>query len=449
MSSEHSRTPERLLILGCTAFAGFDSVNWKDQVIPNIPDYDLVVVSVPHITEDFLKSVKGDYLKELRKAFVRFLHSGGKIVVLVSATFSVHRPSKYPEHVSNTDWCPVNYITPQEAGKSIVFKQDVYGSYLKKMSEWSFYLAIPQGCLSSELTDFYGSTHNTKYKVPLDPYLENRYSRVLAGHFHVEVRNEKRRSNEWGNSWSEYSESPDATTGTIVLLPLIGRISPEEALAEILQEEIGLSLESPEPDWAQNIEMPGVPELVHQVEEARSRIDHETEIVEAFETKIADICSFRRLLYGTGSELEAIVKRSLEQLGATVSPSKYSQEEYVLEFEGQEFLMEVKGVAKSVALSHIRQLNDYLLKYQEDTGKECKGILFGNAWRNTPPGMRGMEDTQEFPDNVVKRAEQWGISLVSSTAFFKAFVKALKTPELSNDLLVKITTSSGIAFNLV
>lgn len=313
------------------------------------------------------------------------------------------------------------------------------------MSEWSFYLAIPRGCLSRALTDFYGSAHNTKYEVPLEPYLENRYGRVLAGHFHVEVRHEKRRSNEWGNSWSEYSEPPDTTTGTVVLLPLIGRVSPEEALAEILQEEIGLSLESPEPDWAQSIQMPGVLELVHEVEEARSRIERETEIVQELETTIADIRSFRRLLYGTGGELEAIVKRSLEQLGATVSPSKYSQEEYILEFEGQEFLVEVKGVAKSVALSHIRQLNDYLLKYQEDTGKECKGILFGNAWRNTPPDMRGMEDTQEFPDNVVKRAEQWGISLVSSTAFFEAFVKALETPELSNDLLVKITTSTGVA----
>ena len=446
MSSEHSRTPERSLILGCTAFAGFDSVDWNDQVVPNIPDYDLVVVSVPHITEEFLKSVDDAYLKDLRKAFVRFLHSGGKIIVLVSAILSAHRPSKYPEYVSNTDWCPVTYATIEEAGKSIVRKQDVYGSYLNKMSEWSFYLTIPRGCLSSELTDFYGPTYNTKYKVPLEPYLENRYSRVLAGHYHVEVRSERKQSNEWGNSWSEYPESADFTTGTIVLLPLIGRNSPEDALAEILQEEVGLSLESPEPDWAQRIEMPGVPELVREVEEAKARIEHEAEIVEQLNGQIANIRSFRRLLYGTGSELEAIVKRSLEQLGATVSPSKYSQEEYILEFEGEEFLMEVKGVAKSISLSHIRQLNDYLLKYQEDTGKECRGILFGNAWRNTSPDMRGTEDIQEFPDNVVKRAEQWGISLVSSTAFFRAFVQALDAPELSKDLLVRITASSGIAF---
>ena len=445
MSSEHSRTPERLLILGCTAFAGFDSVEWKDQVVPNIPDYDLVVVSVPHITEEFLKTVDGAYLRDLRQALVRFLHSGGKMVVLVSHTLTVQRPSKYPERVSSVDWCPITYATREEAGKSIVRKQEMYNSYLNKMSEWSFYLTIPQGCLSRELTEFYGSTHKTNYKIPLEPYLENRYSRVLAGHFHVEVRNERERSNQWGNTWREYPESPDVTTGTIVLLPLIDRISPEEALAEILKEEVGFSLESPEPDWAQRIEMPRVPELVRQVEEAQAKIALEAEVIDQLKAQIADIRSFRRLLYGTGNELEAIVKRSLEQLGATVSPSKYSQEEYILEFDGQEFLIEVKGVAKSISLSHLRQLNDYLLKYQEDTGKECKGILFGNAWRNTPPEMRGTEDTSEFPDNVVKRAEQWGISLVSAMAFFEAFVRALEAPELSGDILAALTGSSGIA----
>lgn len=319
-----TRTPERVLILGCSGFPGIDSANWRDQVVPNIPDYDLVIVSTPHLTQDFLNKVKGEYLQELRKAFVRFLHSGGKIIVLVSPTISVHRPKMYPERVSSSDWCPITYVTPEEAGKSILLKNDVYGAYLRKMSEWSFYLAIPSSCLSSELTQFYGSTHNTNYKVPVESYLENRYGRVLAGYFHVEVRREKQQSNEYGSSWSEYPKDPDTTTGTVVLLPLIGKVSPEEALANILQEEIGLSLESPEPDWAKNIEMPGVPELVIQIEEANLRINRETQIVQQLEAQVSNIRSFRRLLYATGGELEAIVKMALEELGGK-PPSRASR----------------------------------------------------------------------------------------------------------------------------
>ena len=126
MSIESSRTPSRLLILGCTSFAGFDSVRWEDEVIPNIPDYDLVIVSVPHITEDFLESVDDNFLQDLRRALVQFLDSGGKMVVLVSAEFTVERPSKYPKVISSTKWCPIAYTTPEEAGQSIVRKQEKY-----------------------------------------------------------------------------------------------------------------------------------------------------------------------------------------------------------------------------------------------------------------------------------------------------------------------------------
>ena len=447
MTNEISRTPPRLLMLGCTSFSGFDSVGWDAKAIPNIPDYDVVIVSVPHITEDFLKSVDYEFLKGLRSSLVRLLDSGGKVVALVSENLKIEPSSEWVERISSHSWCPIIYHTVEEAGKSIVRKQKTYSSYLNKMSDWSFYLRIPRDCLTDELTSFYGSTNSTKYAIPLESYLENRYGQVLAGHFHVEVRRQRRRTDMYDSSTTEFPKDPDVTTGVITLLPLIERHSPEKALAEIIQEEMGISLASSEPDWARKVEIPGVSELVSQVEAAQVRINDESRKIEALNEQIVDSQSFRRLLYGTGPELEAIVMRCLEHLGANVSPSKYGEEEYILEYDGQEFLMEVKGVSKSISLAHLRQLNDYLLKYQEDTGKECKGILFGNSWRNIPPDLRGKEDTPEFPDNVIKRAEQWGISLVSSKAFFVAFIGAFETPELSNDLLAALSRSSGLAFS--
>jgi hypothetical protein len=131
-------------------------------------------------------------------------------------------------------------------------------------------------------------------------------------------------------------------------------------------------------------------------------------------------------------------------LGATVKPAKYAQEEYIIEVDNEEFLIEVKGVSKSISLTHLRQLNDYILKYQEETGKECKGILLGNAWRDMPPVMRDGEDTPMFPDNVVKRAEQWGISLVSSLTLFDAVLKVLGKEAEAKDILAYITTAKGV-----
>ena len=77
------------------------------------------------------------------------------MVVLVTPNFTVQRPSKYPECIFSNDWCSVNYATVEEAGKSIVRKQELYNSYLNKMLDLSFYFTIHHACIKRELTDFY------------------------------------------------------------------------------------------------------------------------------------------------------------------------------------------------------------------------------------------------------------------------------------------------------
>ena len=443
--SQDNRTPERLILIGCKGFAGIDAVAWEEQRAPNIPDYDLVVVSVPHITEQFLQEVNTKFFDDMKEALVRFLDSHGKLIILLSTVLKIKRPEKYPEWVTNFSWCPITFATPEEAGESIVRKWGMYEDYLQRMTDWSFYIMVPNECLSRELTNFYGSTHNTSYKLPLEPYLENRYGRVLAGQCSIKVRRQRILSSKFGSVSRSYPEEPDHTTGDIVVLPLIRGLSAEDALLAILKTEVGYSLKSPAPDWAQEIGLPGVSDLAEKVALAQKTIELKKQTIHELEEQIEHLTSFRQLLYGTGTELEDVVRRSFELCGATVVPAKYSQEEYILEVDGHEYLMEVKGVSKSISLGHLRQLNDYLLKYQEDTGKECKGILLGNAWRNMPPNMRNKEDTPEFPDNVVKRAEQWGISLVSSLKLFEAVVRVLDGKVHGPDLLAAFTSANGVA----
>lgn len=66
MNSSGDRTPERLLIIGCKTFTGIDSVAWDDQVVPNIPDYDHIIVSVPHIKKEFLAHASGQFFDDMR-----------------------------------------------------------------------------------------------------------------------------------------------------------------------------------------------------------------------------------------------------------------------------------------------------------------------------------------------------------------------------------------------
>lgn len=445
LKNNEERTPERLLLIGSSGFAGINSIPWESEAVPNISDYDIVIVSVPHLTADILNKAQSQYFDDMRKAFIKFLYSRGKLVVLASSYLRVHRPSSYPEHLSNYDWSPISFGILNESGSSIVKKQDMYLSYLRKMKNWSFYFTIPEKCLSTDIVNLYGYPHDTRYHIPLMPYLENRYGRVLAGQCQIEVKKGKKSSNINGASYSAYPDTPDFISGSIILLPLIEGVVTEEALADILKEEIGYSLASLEPDWAKEIKMPFVADLDKNISQASAVILEEQKKIKNFSEQINEINSYRRLLYGTGPELEEVVKKSFIALGAKIAPAKYGQEEYILEINNEEYLVEVKGVAKSITLGHLRQLNDYMLKYQEDTGKVCKGILFGNAWRNLPPSDRGLESTPEFPDNVIQRAQQWGISLVSSRTFFFAFVEALNDKKRSHQILSAVIVANGVA----
>src|SRR5262249_55763266 len=117
---------------------------------------------------------------------------------------------------------------------------------------------------------------------------------------------------------------------------------------------------------------------------------------------------------------------------------------FVLEYKGKLYLVECKGVGKSIALGHVRQLSDYVLKFEEDEGKPGQGILFGNAWKGRSLQERGTTSTVTFPENVINAANRFGIALVNSVDFFDAFAGFLAGQVSGETILDRITSSNGV-----
>jgi hypothetical protein len=93
-----------------------------------------------------------------------------------------------------------------------------------------------------------------------------------------------------------------------------------------------------------------------------------------------------------GKELEGIVKRVLVLLGATVVPAKYGEEEYVLEFENQPYVVEVKGSASSANKSMVGQTIEHRMAAETKSNSDVGALLVVNAWRTTSPGEGGPSD---------------------------------------------------------
>lgn len=423
-------TERRYLVIGSTGYRGVDSFEWDADATPNIVDYDTVVVDVRSLDDDMLMSVSHNFLKDIRIQLIRLLDSSGEIIVLTDYIHTDHRPDSYPESIDNYDWCPIKIGISNERGKTIVKKESSFEHYLKHLKDWPYYLYIPRECLSRELTNAYGSPHKTNYKIHLSPFLENRYNKLLAGSFQIEVDHD--------------TPEPYVVPGQVVLLPLIQNFDPKQAVALVLEDLVGSPVRTDAPDWIEVISVPGVEKMQENIDECREGINDAFTEIERLETQRRALEDYKRLLFATGDDLEESLAKALVTLGGEITPAKYGEEEYILHFNGEEYLIEVKGVSKSITLTHLRQLNDYLLKYEEETGKSCKGILFGNAWRAVPPDQRGTKEKPEFPDNVVKRAAQWQIALLSSTAFFSAFCAYLNDGSVGTIILQQIVRAEGL-----
>jgi len=238
-TSEHDEK-KRILVLGSSGYSGIDSTEWDAEQLPNIVDYDIVIVDVPSLDEGKIKNIQEERLREIRYQLVRFLHAKGQLIVITYYSLVDPRPGSYPKRMDNYDWCPVTIGISNKAGNSIVQINDRFESYIKHLTNWSYFLFIPKSCLSFQLTDFYGSTYRTKYATPFSPILTNRYDKVLAGSFVVEVRNEKKKSSAFAST-KYYSDEPDSVTGEIVLLPHLPQFENKEAIPIILKDLTGFS----------------------------------------------------------------------------------------------------------------------------------------------------------------------------------------------------------------
>jgi hypothetical protein len=437
------KSQSRNLVIGSTGYSAADCIPWTAETVPNIVDYDTIIMDVPSLDESTLKEVSSKNLEEMQTQLVRLLDSKGRLIIITDYRHSDKRPKHYPESIDNYDWCPIIIGISGESGESLVVEDSQFQKYLSKLTKWEYYHFIPNSALTRALTNYYGDTYQTMYTIPRKPLVTNRYNKIIAGVYKIEVRKERTKSRPYGPSYKEYPTEPDSVTGDIILLPRIPSLERKEAVCLVLEELTGVTQESVPPEWVEAVSVPGVVELEKEISGLLDRIMEVRTQVLGLEKKKESLDRFKKLLYSSGHDLEAIVANSFEQLGAKMLPAKYSEEEFVMVFDGIEYLVEVKGVTKSISLGHLRQLNDYLLKYEEDTKKQCKGILFGNAWRDYPPEERATREQPEFPDNVIRRSEQWGIALLSSVRFFCLFSEYLDGKKDGNLILRQIVAANG------
>jgi hypothetical protein len=397
------KPPTKTLVVGSSGHAHVTCVAWTALKSVNLKDFDAVVFNVTSLDDKtIIRLPRYGVFDEVRKQLSLLLASRGMIIALTPE----HRMIKQKDDWrTNWEWCPFEIGTNPEAGDTVEIKQAVFQRYLSKLKRWSFYFFVPQSALTYELTNVFGSTHNTKYQLPADAFAINRYGKMLAGEVSLLTTS---------------SGNPIQKFGSITVLPFIEELEQKEALNLILEDLLGKPQQYLPPDWVHQIPMPFVDEIDADIDQKKEAIESLRKEIAGSEKKRAEIEKWKKLVYATGGQLEEIFEEAVTKLGAKTKPA-LAEEEFIFEYKENAFVVECKGVSKSISLDHVRQADSHVLKFVEAENRDGKGILLGNAWRNLPLSERDKADTPIFPDNVVNtqlNAESLSLALVTSWRSF-------------------------------
>lgn len=306
------------------------------------------------------------------------------------------------------DFLPIQADLTHESGEVIRLVEPQYKWFVDRMRRWSYHF-VPIG----HVKGLSGGLGGTGHAIAV-----NQEGKWLA---------------------AEY-EFPGG--GKVVFLPPLQSTGNEVIAAEFLARRFPEEMGSTEPQWAGSIAIAGMSELATAIGDIDSKVAQFANEKSQLQSKYDDLREYRRLVFEYGKPLERIVARAFQQLGGSVLDKKYGDEEFVLKIGDKECIVEVKGVTGSAAKSHVHQLLGHLVTAGED-GRDRKGILVVNAWRELPLDGRRGPDKRTFPDNVLKFAMSNDIALITGEELLAALQGQLDGSHSGQDVLARLVATSG------
>lgn len=452
MGNESANRPARILVVGGGGFAGVPCYDWSDPNVPNLADFDIVLVNgpslVPRLAALDRRGMKSgrwegpyeglrwrtDRVAELLRAL---LTSGGSVyAILPGREFIELKRDPYVHEVETLPWLPVTVAFHDEEGETLEIRDQAFGRYLAHVHSWQRSFApVDHATMEADLSE--AARRDWHVSARADPIAVNRQQEPVALRVVFELQP------SGVPPPIAKAAALSVRTGQIALLPAPTEVSADEGLRILLEDFCGVLARAVPPDWAGAIEMPGDQARTAALADATKALeDAQRKHHEAVEAQAA-ADEFKRLLYEKGPPLQEIARKTFEAIGISTVDSPVS-DEFMLVWGDEKVLVEVTGTGKSIAGRDLSQLIKDQGNYLHDVGQGVKGVLVGNAWIGLPPQERGTPDKSIFPDNVQTTAENHSIALVSTPELFKAYCAFLEEKISPEQVFRRIADGSGV-----
>jgi len=446
------------LVIGTYISGDADSYDWW-QKLPNVAEYDTIILDTTRIfgfmansgrlehTEDNIYAIDSEENEAYKQISANLDLVRNKIIEKLefeSTFYALYLPERiinyHPFHadyggkgylglIRTNDWCPVSIKIVQETGKFIKVVDESYQDYFRDFKEWQYYFESK----SLEVTDMeeYYSDNNWNVSRKLKPIAINKVERPIA----IEVV----------FSFFKYGGFQilsEKNGGKLVLLPVANQYDTNACVSYLIQRHKQYE-QTPPPVWINQIEIPGETSLKEDVENKKHQLEIIESEVKESERSLGEFTKHKDILYETGIPLQELVKSTLDKMGINVKLSIVT-DEFIIEINSQEALVEVKGNVKSITKDDVAQLVTDLMEHLKKTGQEIRGLMIGNGWRLHPPEQRGVGNRPIFSRDAVKVAENHNIGLLSTTELFRAYCQVLEDPESRERILETIVNGVGV-----
>jgi len=187
--------------------------------------------------------------------------------------------------------------------------------------------------------------------------------------------------------------------------------SPKELYRDLLDWIAGLRISDDDtPAWLRDFIFIEAEPQTKRLHDLQGQITKLAEQVSLIQREQAFDRRWLTLVTGTGSALEARVTEAFELLGFVISAPVVGRRDIRMTADQGVAVVEVKGVGKSSAESHVMQLEKWVAEAYLENEKPHKGILVVTSWRELPLDQRA-EPT--FPPQMVPTAEARGHCLMT------------------------------------
>lgn len=413
---------KKILIVGSKDHKGAECVEW-DQHIPYLGDFDLVILNIASISEDFLIRC-AEKLETMREELLKAMWSQTELICITA-------PTEEALGAGNYDWSPIRLTFEGKKGNSFGAALPSTG-YLSKLSGWSNFLS---GWDESNYAPRFGEQFELKREV----HLRNKANDILAFSFKI-------------REYDQYDYTATRLSNSLTFYPPTTKVSVKEGIDLLLKSHIADPEEYKPPEWASIIKMGDEDALLKEVADRENRIKTAKDEIDEFKKRLEYLTQFKLLLTEGGEEpsgerLEGIVEESLLFLGITVNPGTPGKVDRVITnpTNGLSIPVEVGGMKRSITEDKLAQLLKWVtaIEYPSDYSGP-RGVLIANPHKDTAltADLTGRPESID-PNNLKRNQEGYGLAILPTIELFKA-VKAKMLGEDISSFVESIFSTVGL-----